>query len=60
MPDKIEGYLEVGINDRGEVVVSLDKDRTGHIIFSPNQARNLAALLIKKAGEAEDGKVVLK
>lgn len=54
MADKIEGYLEVGRNDKFEVVLNLDHDRdgTGHIIFSPNQARNLARLLVKQANEA--------
>lgn len=47
------GHLEVGINERHEVVVNLDHDRTGHIVFSPDQARQLAAVLTKKAAEAE-------
>lgn len=51
--DHVEGYLEVGINETGEVVINLDHDRTGHINFSPRQARTLAALLNKKACEAE-------
>lgn len=56
MADKIEGYLMVGTNEQGEVVVNLDRDRTGHIVFSPAQARTLAALLLKKAAEAVDPK----
>jgi hypothetical protein len=53
--DKIEGYLEVGANENGEVVVNLDKDRNGigHIVFSPNQARAFAAVLNKQAEAAE-------
>lgn len=51
--DKIEGFLEIGINERHEVVINLDKDRTGHIVFSPNQARLLGNLLLKKADEAD-------
>jgi hypothetical protein len=53
--DKIEGSLEIGLNDRREVVMNLDRDRngTGHIVFSPNQARHLAALMYKKADEAD-------
>ena len=47
------GYLEVGTNGRGEVVINLDHDRTGHVVFSPEQARALAHLLLKKAIEAE-------
>ena len=49
------GFLEVGIDPRrGEVVVNLDRDRTGHITFTPDQARQLAALLVKKADETEE------
>ena len=53
--DKIEGYLEVGTNDQGEVVVNHpdlkpDANGVGHIVFSKNQARNLANLLLKHAG----------
>lgn len=53
--DRVEGFVEVGHNDQGEVVVNLDRDRNGigHLVFSPNQARALAALLIRKAKEAE-------
>jgi len=56
MADKIEGYLEVGVNTDGEVVLNLDKDRNGvgHIVFSPNQARALANVLISNAKSAED------
>lgn len=55
---KISGYLLVGINDYGEVVLNLDKDRNGigHIIFSPEQARDLAKLLVQKSREAEGEK----
>ena len=55
--DKVEGHLEVGVNELFEVVINLDRDRTGHIVFSPNQARTLGALLLKKAGEASAGVV---
>lgn len=47
------GHLEVGINEQHEVLINLDRDRTGHIVFSPEQARQLAAVLTKKAAEAE-------
>lgn len=58
MTDKIEGYLEVGLNEQGEIVVNHpdlkpDADGVGHIVFSPNQARNLAGLLVKHAAQAE-------
>jgi hypothetical protein len=50
------GCLMVGINpDRMEVVINLDRDRTGHITFSPDQARYLARLLITKADDIDAG-----
>lgn len=50
-----EGYLEVGRDERGQVVVNHpdlkpDANGVGHIVFSPEQARNFAALLLKHAG----------
>lgn len=49
--DKIEGYLEIGHNDRGEVILNLDRDRNGigHLVFSTRQALNLAKLLRSRA-----------
>ena len=52
-----ENTLEVGTNGNGEVVVNHpdlkpDKDGVGHIIFSVEQARNLANLLMSKAADA--------
>jgi hypothetical protein len=49
--------LEVGAKN-GEVVVNHpdlepDTNGVGHIIFSPEQARNLAAVLVKQARIAE-------
>ena len=57
--DKIEGYLEVGCNEQDEIVVNHpdlkpDANGVGHIVFSVNQARNLADLLLKNAREAEN------
>jgi hypothetical protein len=57
MMDRIEGFLEVGIAG-DEIVVNHpdlqpDENGVGHIRFSPNQARNLAYLLIRKADEVE-------
>lgn len=72
MTDKISGYLEVGTNDKFEVVVNLDKDRNGigHIVFSPGQAEHLAGCLQRQAkiaraeyakhGEQPIGKAVCK
>lgn len=45
--DKVEGYLEVGHNEKGEIVINHpdlkpDENGVGHIVFSVNQARNLA------------------
>ena len=54
--DKIEGYLEVGINDKNEVVINLDQDRNGvgHIVFSVRQAYALADSLIRQARFASE------
>jgi hypothetical protein len=54
MPSQAEvqagaGFVTVGHNDRGEVVVNLDRDRTGYIVFSPQQARDFASLLARRA-----------
>ena len=56
--DRVKGYLEIGRNDQGEVIINhpdlkLDENGVGHIVFSINQARNLARLLEKQAREAE-------
>lgn len=56
--EKIEGFLEVGHNDKGEVVINHpdlkpDENGVGHIVFSPAQARNLARLLLERADVAE-------
>ena len=56
--DRVEGSLEIGRNDQGEVIINHpdlkpDKNGVGHIVFSINQARNLARLLEKQAREAE-------
>jgi hypothetical protein len=58
MGDKITGVLEVGTNGKGEVVINHpdlqpDENGAGHIVFSPNQARNLARLLNEKAKDAD-------
>lgn len=57
-PADIEaGALEVGTNDRFEVVVNHpdlhpDENGVGHIVFSPRQARKFARLLLKHADDA--------
>lgn len=51
--DHIAGHLEIGCNERGEVVINLGEDKTGHIVFSPTQARQLAHLLNSKAAQGE-------
>lgn len=58
MSDKITGFLEVGLNGDGEIVVNHpdlkpDENGVGHIVFSPNQARNLAQLLNKHANQVD-------
>jgi hypothetical protein len=55
MSETSAGVLEVGCNEQGEVVINHpdlkpDADGVGHIVFSPDQARNLAKLLTKHAG----------
>lgn len=61
--DKIAGYLEVGVNDKGEVVINHpdlkpDADGVGHIVFSPQQARDLADLLYRHAGVGDPSLLV--
>lgn len=56
--DTVAGYLYVGINESGEVIVNHpdiqpDKDGAGYIVFSVQQARAFARLLNKKASEAD-------
>ncbi len=58
MPDKVAGYLEVGRNESHEIVVNHpdlqpDANGVGHIVFSINQARNFARLLITHVAYAE-------
>lgn len=49
------GLLLIGFSDRlREVVVDLGEDRTGHMCFTPEQARAYAALMITKASECEE------
>lgn len=57
--DKISGVLEVGTNGKGEFVINHpdlkpDADGVGHIVFSPDQARHLALILLKKGDEAAE------
>jgi hypothetical protein len=52
--DGVEGYLQIGVNSCGEVVVKypdlqLDRAGLGCTIFSPRQARRFARLLVKHA-----------
>jgi len=51
--DNGSGTLEVGTNAMHEVVINLPRDTTGHIVFSPTQARDLANSLVRKAQDAE-------
>lgn len=49
------GCLEVGIlEETNEVVINLGKEMMGHIVFSVDQAHNLARVLSRKAVEAEE------
>lgn len=49
------GVLEVGHNDHGEIVVNhpniLQDENGGHIVFSVEQARAFARLLLKRADQ---------
>ena len=59
MTEIAKNTLEVGTNGAGEVVVNhpdLQPDENGvvHIVFSPEQARQLAFLLQQKAHSAEE------
>ena len=59
--DKIAGYLEAGIvwvpsAYKYDVMVNFpatENDTPHHVSFSPNQARQFAQLLLKKADEAD-------
>lgn len=52
--DQKNGELLVGQDPgRREVVIDLGEDRAGHVTFTPDQARGLAALLIKHADEID-------
>lgn len=51
--DPVGGHLLVGQNTRGEIVINLPRDMTGHLVFSPHQARGLADLLNKNADELD-------
>jgi hypothetical protein len=61
MPEVLrpEHYLEVGLtSDEREVIINHpdlqpDANGVGHIVFSPQQARHLARLLLRKADECK-------
>lgn len=57
MDEIAKGTLEVGTNGAGEVVINHpdlepDENGVGHIVFSVEEARNLATLLLDKAADA--------
>lgn len=61
MIDKVEGHLEVGLNDNDEIVINHpdlkpDENGVGHIVFSINQAQHLGSLLMTKASEAANNR----
>jgi hypothetical protein len=51
-PDNGSGFLEVGINERHEIVINLPRDMTGHIVFSVAEALHLSSVLAIKALDA--------
>jgi len=53
MGDNGHGTLEIGTNEKHEVVINLPRDMTGHVVFSVEQARALASSLNSKAFVAE-------
>jgi hypothetical protein len=58
MTEVIGGYLQVGRNESHEVVINMDVmevDVDGYcfLVFSPKQARELAATLCQQSDEAE-------
>lgn len=53
MADNGSGFLEVGTNEAHDVVINLPRDMTGHINFTPAQARQLAETLTRKASDAD-------
>jgi hypothetical protein len=53
MADNGPGVLQIGVNSAHEVVLNLPHGMTGHIVFSPTEARGLADTLIRKAIDAE-------
>ena len=57
MAEISRGTLEVGTTGKGEVVINHpdlepDENGVGHIVFSVEQARNLANLMLSKAADA--------
>lgn len=57
MSDKVAGFLEVGLNERGEVVINHpdlkpDENGVGHIVFSSTQAYDFAQIVMKHAIDA--------
>jgi hypothetical protein len=59
MVNKHKGVLKVGHNENGEIVVNHpdlhpDENGVGHIIFSRQQARLFALLLLERVGMVEE------
>lgn len=57
MSEIVKNTLEVGTNGAGEVVINhpdldTDENGVGHIVFSVEEARSLANLLMSKAADA--------
>ena len=58
MTDMVKGVLEVGRTEDHEVIINHpdlepDENGVGHIVFSPDQARDLARLLIMHADQCD-------
>jgi hypothetical protein len=52
--DNGPGALEIGTNERGEVVMNLPRDMTGHITFSPDEAEHLSTVMARQAAAARE------
>ena len=58
-PEVVSGFLEIGVGaNNGQVIVvhrnmKSNAEGYGFVGLSPEQARNLAHVLLRKAGEAE-------
>jgi hypothetical protein len=48
LTDHVEGYLEVGCDEKGDIVVNMPHP-AGHVVFSQNQAKEFCKVLMHHA-----------